>query len=444
MYIKAKDLSVIPNLDKEQEEWLREVAKVIVGSNIMFSFLERHAEDEPVLSFDEKRSLWRTGRYIGEILYKGKTLTIEPRFGMVTIRHWLSRIFGVKLFDSTGKYQEGRLWIWELIAKLWSNKLMIASKHGLPYTRRNQIYLGQSIRGRLLVPQTAMESKRGSKQLISMTREKQLDETICNILLLAYDRINQALHVDVTKTWWTTGRTRELIMQIKNQFSYNERSVYALLRKPIRYTPINESYRSLVNLSLPIINQQALQSTVVGEEKVIGTLIDMAELWELYLYHLLDDGLTDLDVKHIGRSDEENDYLLKSRSGQFHGRLKPDILLNKQKNTIGIVDAKYKNTESRPDRPKGIVREDLYQMTAYLSAYHLPNERTDAFLVYPILKGNQTALSEMENESPWKYQNIKNKNLHFLRLEVDPDIVRDDSFNTLEQSFLSKVRRGLG
>lgn len=442
MYIKAKDLSVIQDVDEEKDRWLREVASEIDNSNILFSLFERHTDDEPVLSFDAKRSLWITGRYIGEIHYKGKTLAIQPRFGMITIRRWLSRIFGIKLTDLTGTYQEGGFWIWELIAKLWSNEFTLASKHGLPYRRTNQVHQGQFIRGRLLVPQTVMELKKGRSQLVSMTREKQLDETICTILLLAYDRIVQALQINERKIWWPTGRIREHIMQMKNELTYIERSVFALSRRPIRYTPINESYQRLVNISLSIMNQKALQSSAAGEAKVIGTLINMAELWELYVYHLLADGMSE-EVQHTGRMDDGNYYLIKSKSGQQQGRLMPDILLRNRENVIGIVDAKYKNTESRPDRPQGIVREDLYQMTAYLSAYHLPYERTDAFLVYPMLRGHQTALAKMESESPWSYQNMVNKHLHFISLEIDPSLADDHTFNILEQAFLEKIQNGL-
>ena len=116
-------------------------------------------------------------------------------------------------------------------------------------------------------------------------------------------------------------------------------------------------------------------------------LIDMAEVWELYVYHLLRSLLVDeADVVHTGRARSPDSYLLASSvTGQNLGGLLPDIMIRNLRTgkCLAVVDAKYKTTVPGPDRPYGVVREDLYQMTAYLAAYHDTSGPLPGALVFP-------------------------------------------------------------
>jgi 5-methylcytosine-specific restriction enzyme subunit McrC len=143
----------------------------------------------------------------------------------------------------------------------------------------------------------------------------------------------------------------------------------------VRYTPITESYREVVELSRAIARKQPSSSATGGANDVLGVLIDMAEIWELYVYHLLRSALRGVEVIHAGRDLSTNNCLLRSdQTGERLGNLKPDILIFalQTNRLLAILDAKYKTTTQTPERPHGVQREDLYQLAAYLSAYGQP------------------------------------------------------------------------
>src|SRR5215216_5177768 len=91
--------------------------------------------EEPVASFDAATGIWWAGRYIGEVQFEGRTLRLERRFGMPALMRWLTAIWGVRLVDSKGRYEQQRIWLWLVIAHLWAGRLLVAAKHGLPLRR---------------------------------------------------------------------------------------------------------------------------------------------------------------------------------------------------------------------------------------------------------------------------------------------------------------------
>jgi hypothetical protein len=85
------------------------------------------------------------------------------------------------------------------------------------------------------------------------------------------------------------------------------------------------------------------------------------------------------------------------------GRLKPDVLAFDGPTAVLIADAKYKRLEDRwPDRPQGVDRADLYQLTSYLARYS-PNGEALGLLVYPRDEQQQRP-AVAEAKGPWRLQ----------------------------------------
>ena len=72
-------------------------------------------------------------------------------------------------------------------------------------------------------------------------------------------------------------------------------------------------------------------SSADGTAEVYGVLLDMAEIWELYLYHLIRDGLPEVEVLHTGRSPDAVFWLLNGRGTDHIGAMKPDILVSSRR-----------------------------------------------------------------------------------------------------------------
>jgi len=136
--IVAKDCSPIEDIrpGSEDEKWLREVCSEADISDLTLKLGgNREPDIEPLASFDSSRGLWTAGRYVGEVHFKGRTLRIEPRFGRPTLQRWLAHIWGIKLLPTIGEQTTDRVWLWLLLAYLWSSRLTRSARHGLPCIR---------------------------------------------------------------------------------------------------------------------------------------------------------------------------------------------------------------------------------------------------------------------------------------------------------------------
>ena len=402
--LETTDLTPFTGVTADDEAWLRRLAQAADTGLLTLRLSRRDAEEaEPVVFFDEKYGCWWAGRYIGEVYYQGRTLRILPRFGMPQLQRWLSRIWGVRLLSTKGRYEKARIWLWELLAKLWETRLLSAAKHGVPTFRLDELHRGQTIRGRLQVRLTAKEFSTGRQIVVSRTRNRHIDHRIGGVIVYAFEHLRRELRHLGDERSWLTQRGQSLIAQLRAHITRHEAVAAAESRVPIRYTPITESYREVVELSRAIGRQQPSSSTIGGSSDVLGVLIDMAEVWELYVYHLLRSTLRGVEVIHTGRDSNASNCLLRSdQTGEQLGRLKPDILvLSPDTNRLlAIFDAKYKTTTPTRERPHGILREDLYQMAAYLSAFGQPTELLNGGLVYPAAENTPNILA-LQSKSPW-------------------------------------------
>jgi 5-methylcytosine-specific restriction enzyme subunit McrC len=168
-------------------------------------------------------------------------------------------------------------------------------------------------------------------------------------------------------------------------------------------------------LSLSILAQRAPGTEAASDGKAFGILLDMAEIWELYVAKVLQVGLLELHVMHTGRLRENFHWLLGNRfDNDKVGSLRPDIMINDyQRRCVAIVDAKYKTTRLNSVNRTGVVTEDLYQLTAYLSAFGETDRRMDGFLVYPSDELGQID-GRLAPKNPWSLTANSNRNLWFV------------------------------
>lgn len=441
LIIETTDLTPIHNLTSEEEAWLRQVSQIASSNELALTLTRRDEEEaEPVVFFDERSSSWWAGRYIGEVQYQGRTLRILPRF-QDQLHRWLSRIWGVRLLPSKGRYEGGSIWLWQLIARLWESRLLAAAQHGPPTFRFDELHSGLTIRGRLQTRLTAHEFSRGRQKLVSRSRIRSIDHRIGGIIIDAFENLRGALRHVGDERSWLTDRTLNFISQLRTSITRKEIETAARARVPIRYTPITEGYRDLVELSRAISRQRPFSSTGQGTNDVLGVLIDMAEVWELYVYHLLRNTLREVEVIHTGRDVNTETYLLRSnQTGEPLAKLKPDILILSQRTNrlLAVVDAKYKTTTPTRERPQGILREDLYQLAAYLSAFGGREEHPTAGLVYPSTKETQNIFA-LQAKNPWSFSATDHQ-LWFLGLSCEMSTQSGLQLSSGESLFVESVQ----
>src|SRR5699024_4536739 len=150
----------------------------------------------------------------------------------------------------------------------------------------------------------------------------------------------------------------------------------------VRYTPITLKWKAAAELSHRIASNRLLKHTSMSSA-TYGLLIDVAELWERFVLHCAAKAVL-ATVVH-GTADNLMQHLLQSESVPTRGmgRLYPDILIGPSSDHTtarAVIDAKYKPLVD----PRGVDREDLYQ----LHAYSLSFASEKALLAYPMLQAS--------------------------------------------------------
>ncbi len=445
--IVARDCSPIPISGRENDEWLRRLVITAKPADLLLQIGPRGdtPDDEPIATFDCTSGKWWAGRYVGEIQFEGRTLRLEPRFGMPSLLRWLTAIWGVRLVDSKGKFEQQRIWLWLVIAHLWSGRLIVSAKHGAPFRRVETIHEGRSVRGKLLARETALARAVGYDRLISLTRTRVVDPIIGRILLAAFERLSTVLSSNGERSFWLPDRGKNVIEDLRSALGCQAaRDAPRVNAHSIRYSPITEVYRPIVDLSISILDQRPRMATSGGESKAFGVLLDMAEIWELYVAKLLQIGLPSLRVRHTGRYTDHSRYLLTSFDGDMLGSLRPDILiLDSHDRCLGIVDAKYKINRINSYNHTGVATEDLYQLTAYLSGFGDPRSQLNGFLIFPHDEEGQV-FRRLSPKNPWTLNSVTQRKLWFLNACADVDAeVGDSILSEAERQMTAQIQTAL-
>jgi 5-methylcytosine-specific restriction enzyme subunit McrC len=186
----------------------------------------------------------------------------------------------------------------------------------------------------------------------------------------------------------------------------------------VRYTPITARFAPLAKLSRQIANRRGLAADAAPTGECQGILLDVAELWELYVLAVLRRAADGLGVRHGTGELAAPGFLLRSEvDGETLGDLRPDALVTDNGRTVCVVDAKYKQLHPTAFSTTGPQREDLYQLAAYLARFGR-EPGTLGVLAYPFDPARpEPPLAE--SRSPWT---LDDKTLvAFVTLPHDPE-----------------------
>jgi 5-methylcytosine-specific restriction enzyme subunit McrC len=429
--IQALDLSPLDDLTAEDRDWLERLQRHVAASKHLLRLGDASASDdgEDHIVSRDAFGRWWTGRYIGEVSLEGRRLEIRPRLGDVVIEQWLGEILNLVAIPETAARQKAESFIARLMGAVWCRAVDQASRHGPPSFRRDHTDRGQYIRGRLDVRGTARLRASGSPHVASTQSYRDLDNDVSRTLVAA----ERALSSRIGHHRWLTPRVDEMMPWLRASVGARPHLPTQPALTRIRYTPITQRYRSVAELSWRLARLQGYSaaSTPDGSE---GLLIDVAELWELFVVKATARALPTMRVEHGTRAGETT-WLLSSRTDPHAGlgRLKPDILAFKGGKAYVVADAKYKRLENRRERPQGIDRADLYQLTSYLARYS-PKGEALGLLVYP-RGGDDWSDAQRDEESqnaaarvrghyataeakgPWRLQ--AGGDVQFVRLSVN-------------------------
>ena len=420
MTLLGKDCSRIdPEPDADAREWLHRLANAVRAEEHLVTFDE--ARDDPdELVHCERDGSWFCGRYVGTIAFEGQRLTVEPRFGLATLGHWLEVALDLRFTDTAGDVSPHEAFLPQLLARLWGNAIVRAARHGLPGLRVEVEHRGLLARGRLDVRRTIHERVRGRPGLVSMHRERSLDNAIAHAIVAAGGVLTRKLGA-VAMRRLLPERARDVLVALSG-INPEQRIPDPAEIAAIRYTPITASYRGLVRLSMTIARNQGLLAETSPDGTASGILVDVAEIWELYVLECLRRAYPTATVLHGTHELENAGHLLHNGRGAVLGRLLPDALVTTAAETF-VADAKYKSLHPTMAHPAGPAREDLYQMRAYLS--HWSRARF-GMLAYP----KEETIPAVLANAPWFFDD--DRELRFVTLSHHVDAAIEDLHIGLE------------
>jgi 5-methylcytosine-specific restriction enzyme subunit McrC len=388
-----------PQPSPKQLDWLRELAKTVRAENYVLSFGENREEDEPIV-YCESDGTWRAGRYVGVVHFPGGRLVIDPRFGINTLTGWLTRVTNLVLVDSPGCLREDISFVVRLVAAVWARGFVEAARHGLPALRQERRNVGPIIRGRLDVQGTLVERIRGRKDAVSIRRERTLDNPVANILAAAYAVLRRWIGPG-RESHWLTEQARDLLPRLLSVTGNSPRIPRDPELARVRYTPITQGYAGLVKLSHQIVRHRGVLADASAEGEAKGVLLDVAELWELFVLSIVKEAVGELEVSH-GTSEEcaFGVLLTSEKDGSHIGYLRPDAVFRSEQRVVGVLDAKYKSLWPSESARQGPQREDLYQLASYLTAEGL-DDQAWGVLAYPI-EADRPGVPWAEERNPWQ------------------------------------------
>ncbi|MEP9415863.1 hypothetical protein ABLE92_16170 [Gordonia sp. VNQ95] len=368
-----------------EQHWLAEIAELSPEPFVLRAQLQGDHEPtiEPILGRDVEG--WRANRYIGEIRHNGRTLAIRPRLGIETITGWISTILNVQVLPRAATHsKDTSSVVTQLLAALWRASVLTAGQHALPRTPDRVASHGMSVHGRLDVAGTARRRAAGHRDLVSTQVVRSYNNAPANAVVLADRYFDQRL----AGSRWRGNRLDEHMAVLRTATGSRPKLPTLHEIRTARYSPITAKWRRAAELSWQILNADPL-GVAADDESTHGVLIDVAELWELFVLHCA--GLaTDQPVTH-GTTGHSSGHLARSTvdPSRTMGKLYPDILIGDSP-VSALLDAKYK----RLGGMGGVDRGDLYQLHAYSSSFEAPI----AALVYPETDSGPPL---EERNSPW-------------------------------------------
>jgi 5-methylcytosine-specific restriction enzyme subunit McrC len=399
--LHAKDLSPLDeDLGPEDHVWLEQVQRHVHADDHVLRLGDAAAADggEDFIVSRDHFGKWWAGRYIGELSLGERRLEITPRLGDVVVERWLGDVLNLVVVPETAARQASASFIARLMGAVWCRAVDQASRHGPPSFRRGHPHQGLYVRGRLDVRATARQRAAGSPFVASTQTYRDLDNDVSRTLVAA----ERALTARIGHNHWRTARVDDLLPRLHSAVGSRPRLPSRVALARIRYTPITRPFKTVAELSWRIAQLQGF-SAASEAGKSEGLLVDVAELWELFVVKAIEQALPALRVEH-GTRIGDTAWLLSSISdrGAGLGRLKPDVLAFDGAHAALVADAKYKRLQDHwPERRQGVDRGDLYQLTSYLARYS-PNGEALGALIYPRLETEQYATAQANG--PWSFQ----------------------------------------
>jgi len=402
-------------------------------NNTFFSFFKdkekRDAknEDDLIISIrkdNENNYIAQTGNYIGKFVWDGLEIDIKSRFSNVFLERMLNFANDVYLDDVSVSGNESKdLDISKfIICYMFVQNLEKAFLLGLPKSYRSVKHHDMKLKGKIDINRFIKNDIPFKGKISSVSREQREIQEVIDVLYKA---------VKIIESKFNTKNISHIKTHLKqnksNMFVSNETITKAMNSKALQ-NPIFAPYKKVLKYAKFIIDGNNIEQAHKGKNETYGFLIDVSELFEMYLYKLLQQKFPEWEVIH---EDDLGVY-----SGLFYERrMLPDIVMKKDKKVM-VFDAKYKRMtfKNRYQYGGDLDRNDFFQINTYMSYYQNSGYEVIAGgLLYP-MEGKFDANRCHSQE--W----LGNKNTKFVVDGLDLSQLGDKKIEEIEVDFIERIK----
>jgi 5-methylcytosine-specific restriction endonuclease McrBC regulatory subunit McrC len=196
--------------------------------------------------------------------------------------------------------------------------------------------------------------------------------------------------------------------------------------------PIFSPYKKVLTYAKYIIQAQSIKQNSDGKNQTYGFLINVAELFEIYVTKLLQKEFSDWDVSSPKITLYQKQF--------FTRKIIPDIVMIKDKDVM-VFDTKYKRMLFREKNQYGsgdVDRNDFFQINTYMSYYqnHASNYRVKVGgLLYPM----EGTFEEKKSHSPTWFENA---NTRFIIDGIELSQLDENSkIADFEEAFINRIKK---
>lgn len=413
-------------------------------NNIFFTFIKDEEkkklknQDDLIISIkkDDENYLVQTGNYVGKFVWDGLEIDIKSRFSNVFLERMLNFANDVFLDDVSvnGKETKDLDVSKYIIYYMFIQNLEKAFLLGLPKSYRSVKYHEMKLKGKIDINRFIKHDMPFQGKVSSVSREQKEIQEIIDVLYKAVKII------DKSKKFSTKNISHiktHLKQHKSNKFVSNDRITKAIKSKALQ-NPIFSPYNKVLEYARFIINGSNLEQSAKDKKtKTYGFLINVAELFEIYVTKLLQKEFSDWSVSSPKIELYENNF--------FARKIIPDITMIKD-NDVMVFDTKYKrmNMKGRDNFGAGdLDRNDFFQINTYMSYYqNHPNNYNLKVggLLYPI----ETAF---EKENCYSDNLFGNSQTKFIVDGIDLSSIDENNIKEdipiLEQNFIKRIKASI-
>ena len=343
------------------------------------SFRKKEAFSEPKVVYEVRKAdgqyYLTTGLYIGTISVDGVGLEINPGYPKCFLRRMLNVANNI-FFDFSAQQnvrddnEDNMLSI--ILGEIFLTSFKASFAMGLPSKYQRFEERGMNIKGKINLSKYLFHDMLLDYQVPYSYVQRVFSQDIIDVLFLAMKCLDSGKE---TQGMMVNSKYYRQLKQLYSGRRVRRSTLKKINKDKSLNNPMYTKYRTTLKYAQYILEHKSLIYEDDSERDYApGFLLDISELWEVYLAKLIENYFTNYSVKSQSRLD--------LYSGTFFARsYYPDIVMESDKGIV-VIDAKYKKMDFRN---LDVDRNDLHQMHSYAGYFQIESHKPVKLcsLIYP-------------------------------------------------------------